>query len=61
MLQVEVEALYPPELASLSVDEFKVALKQSDAAMEDRRAEALSKNCVLRYVASVTKDVLKVR
>eukprot|EP00039_Didymoeca_costata_P005489 m.81955 g.81955 ORF g.81955 m.81955 type:complete len:394 (-) comp12842_c0_seq3:535-1716(-) len=60
MSDVEIEALFPSHLAGLSVDEFKVALKECDAEYATRFQEAKAKDCTLRYVASVTESKLKV-
>lgn len=50
---IEVESLYTPDLASLSVPEFLQAASQLDAVMKQRVAEAHANNHVLRYVAEL--------
>jgi len=49
-----VEALYPRELASVTVDEFLVAISGLDGEYAARRARAWSEGSVLRYAARVT-------
>ena len=53
MDDVKVEPLYPPELASLSVNEFMAALPTLDADFAARVAAAAAEGKVLRYAASV--------
>lgn len=48
-----VEALYPPALAHLSVNEFLLAAAALDGSMRDRVAAARAQGQVLRYVAEV--------
>jgi len=50
---IEVESLYTPDLANLTVPEFLQATSQLDAAMQQRVAEAHAHNQVLRYVAEL--------
>jgi homoserine dehydrogenase len=50
---IEVESLYPAEMAGLSVAEFMAALPQLDQAMQARVAAAAQEGNVLRYVAEV--------
>jgi homoserine dehydrogenase/aspartokinase/homoserine dehydrogenase 1 len=50
---IEVESLYPAEMASLSVAEFMSAATLLDAAMQARVVAAAQKGNVLRYVAEV--------
>ncbi|MEA1870958.1 MAG: homoserine dehydrogenase, partial [Candidatus Bipolaricaulota bacterium] len=50
---ITVEPLYPPELASLSVDEFLSAAPTLDEDYAHRVKEARSRGRVLRYVARV--------
>ncbi|MBK8904591.1 MAG: homoserine dehydrogenase [Anaerolineaceae bacterium] len=50
---IEVESLYTPDLARLTVPEFLQAASQLDAAMKQRVAEAHAHNQVLRYVAEL--------
>ena len=51
---IEVESLYTPELASLSVPDFLEAVETLDETMRLRVATALTEGMVLRYVAEVT-------
>jgi homoserine dehydrogenase len=51
---IEVESLYPAEMADLSVAEFMSAASQLDAAMQLRVDAAAKENKVLRYVAEVS-------
>ncbi len=48
-----VEALYPPALAHLSVNEFMLAATALDGSMRDRVAAARDQGQALRYVAEV--------
>jgi homoserine dehydrogenase len=50
---IEVESLYPAEMASLSVAEFLSAATLLDGAMQARVVAAAQKGNVLRYVAEV--------
>ena len=50
---IEVESLYTPDLADLSVPEFLQAASQLDAAMQQRVAAAHANGQVLRYVAEL--------
>lgn len=52
---IEVEALYPPELAHLSVMEFMRATVALDPSISDRVTAAGQAGQVLRYVAQVTE------
>ena len=53
MSDVAVEALYPDELAGLSVPDFLSALPKLDAPFADKVAAATAEGKVLRYAASV--------
>ncbi len=50
---VEVETLYPPDMAALPVDEFTDALPKLDRDYARQAARARAEGKVLRYVASV--------
>ena len=50
---IEVESLYPAQMADLSVAEFMAAMPQLDQAMQARVAAAAQEGNVLRYVAEV--------
>lgn len=50
---IEVESLYPPALAGLSVPDFMAAAPSLDAAMAARVAAAAARGEVLRYVGTV--------
>ena len=50
---IEVETLYPAEMAGLTVAEFMAATPQLDAAMQTRVKAAARAGNVLRYVAEV--------
>lgn len=51
---IAVEALFPPELAALTVDNFMLALPELDEEMAHRVRAAAQEGQVLRYVAEVT-------
>lgn len=51
---IAVEALYPAEMAPLSVAEFMSAAPSLDAGLAERVAQAAAAGQVLRYVARVT-------
>lgn len=53
---IEVEALYPATMSSLSVPEFLRRSAELDEAYAERRAGAARSGNVLRYLASVTRD-----
>jgi len=53
MVDVELEPLCPPELASLPLDQFMAALPSLDEGFAKRVAAAAADGCVLRYVATV--------
>ena len=53
LADVEVEALFPTEMASLSVEEFMAALERLDGEYEQRIAAARGRDRVLRYVAEM--------
>ncbi|MBE2223340.1 MAG: hypothetical protein IAF02_17505 [Anaerolineae bacterium] len=50
---IEVESLYTPELADLTVPEFMAAVSSLDKAIGQRVAEAKANGQVLRYLAHV--------
>ncbi len=50
---IEVESLFTPQLAALSVAEFVRQVASLDEAMQKRGAAAAAKGCVLRYVAQL--------
>ncbi len=50
---IEVESLYPADMAELTVDEFLAAAPQLDVAMQARVNGAAQAGNVLRYVAEV--------
>ncbi len=52
---IQVESLYTPDLADLSVSAFMEAASQLDAAMNQRVAAALGNGQVLRYVAELSE------
>ena len=60
MSDVTVEPLYPPEMASLSVDEFLAALPSLDAPFAAKCAAAAEAGEVLRYAAAIADGALKV-
>lgn len=51
--QIEVESLYTPEMASMSVEDFMQNVHQLDDALRERVSTAREKGQVLRYVAQV--------
>jgi homoserine dehydrogenase len=51
---IDVEPLYPTEMASLTVPEFMTAASQLNANLAERVAQARATGHVLRYVAQVT-------
>lgn len=57
---VNVEPLYPPAMASLSVDEFLAKLPSLDADFSRRAAEAKARGEALRYAATVENGRLDV-
>ncbi len=52
---IEVESLYTPDLANLTVPEFLQAASQLDAAMQQRVDDARANGQVLRYVAELSE------
>lgn len=50
---VEVESLYPPEMARMNTAEFLAALPQLDKQMAQRVKEAADNDMVLRYIAEL--------
>lgn len=52
---IEVESLYTPDLANLTVPQFLEAASQLDAAMKQRVGEARANGQVLRYVAELSE------
>ena len=57
---VNVEPLYPPELASLTVDDFMARLPSLDADFAKRVTEAKARGEALRYAATVEDGRLNV-
>ena len=57
---VNVEPLYPPELASLTVDDFMAKLPSLDADFAKRATEAKARGEALRYAATVENGKLNV-
>ncbi len=57
---IEVESLYHPALAHLSVNEFMEAVVAMDPVMNDRFTEAEEAGTVLRYIARVDENGGKV-
>ena len=57
---VNVEPLYPTELASLSVDDFMAKLPSLDADFAKRASEAKARGEALRYAATVEDGRLNV-
>lgn len=53
MKDVQIEPLYPPEFAKLSVDEFMKRLPELDNKMKERVAQSEKKGCNLRYAAVI--------
>ena len=53
LADVEVEALFPAEMASLPAEEFMAKLERLDGEYEQRIAAARGRGRVLRYVAEV--------
>jgi homoserine dehydrogenase len=53
---IEVESLYPPELAGLPVADFMEAIRQADGAMAQRVAAAKAEGMVLRHTAVLSQD-----
>ncbi len=60
LADVEVEALFPAEMAGLSVEEFMATLGSLDGEYEQRIAAARGRGRVLRYVAEVEGGCCKV-
>lgn len=57
---VQVEPLYPPAMASLSVDEFLAKLPSLDADFKSRASTAKAKGEALRYAATIENGKLNV-
>lgn len=57
---VEVEPLFPAELADVPLEEFYAGLARVDDDYRRRGEQAQAEDCVLRYVASVGPGALKV-
>ena len=53
---VEVDDLVPPELKSVTLDEFLARAGELDAPMAQRQAEATARGGVLRHMADFTSD-----
>ena len=60
LADVEIESLYPKEVADLSVDEFMAALPAMNHGFRTRCAAAARRDACLRYVASVSADAVRV-
>jgi aspartokinase/homoserine dehydrogenase 1 len=56
LADVIVENLVPGSLRAASTDSFMAQLEQLDATMAQRVLAATSRDCVLRYVASLKRD-----
>ncbi|MDH7487599.1 MAG: homoserine dehydrogenase [Anaerolineae bacterium] len=57
---VQVEALFPAEMAALSVEEFMASLERLDGEYKQRMAAARGRGCLLRYVAEVEEGRCRV-
>lgn len=57
---VRVSSLYPPEMATVSIDDFMQNLPSLDADIADQTAGAKQSGKVLRYVATVTPKACSV-
>ena len=60
MSDVQVEPLYPPELAGLTVSAFLAALGSQDALYAEKIAQAKSDRYVMRYVANIQSGKISV-
>ncbi|HBY99384.1 MAG TPA: homoserine dehydrogenase [Chloroflexi bacterium] len=60
MADVAVEPLFPPAFADLDVPLFLERFVELDEAMAARASEAAAEGSVLRYIAAVTPDGLRV-
>lgn len=60
LTDVEVEPLFPPELASLDPETFLARLPELDASLAQRVEEARKQKKVLRYLARIDKRALRV-
>ncbi len=60
LADVEIESLYPEEVADLTVDEFMKALPTLNQGFQSHCAAAARRNACLRYVASVSADAVRV-
>ena len=59
-VDIEVESLYPAELAGLTVADFMEAIQQADALMQERVAAARAKGMVLRHTAVLSQSQKRV-
>lgn len=57
---IEVESLYPAELAGLPVADFMAAIRQADGAMAQRVAAAKAEGMVLRHTAVLSQTQKRV-
>jgi homoserine dehydrogenase len=57
---IEVESLYPAELADLPLTDFMAAIQQADAPMQERVAAARAEGMVLRHTAVLSQDQKRV-
>jgi homoserine dehydrogenase len=53
---IEVESLYPAELAHLPLTDFMDAIRQADAPMQERVAAARAEGMVLRHTAVLSQS-----
>lgn len=60
MTDIHLENLYPPEMQSLTPDEFLKQLPDLDKKYQEKIAQARKDNKVLRFVAKVNKEECKV-
>ena len=56
MKDIDIEALFPTEFASLSVDEFRKRLPELDGEWSKRIESAKQNNCVWRYAAQISRE-----
>jgi homoserine dehydrogenase len=60
LAQIPAEPWFPPELATVSRDEFMARLEELDEPFAARVAEARAAGGALRYVASITPEGARV-
>lgn len=53
MSDVNIEPLYPPELADVSTEDFLTRIHESNASYAEANEKAAAEGCVLRYVANL--------